>query len=139
MLVKDIYGGDYEWGLLGDLPASSFGKCINIKTEKDLNSFQDKDIARGLLDMISMNIAQIAYLVALNNKCNRILFAGNFLRGNDIAQTTITFGLNYRSNSQMTAYFLKHEGYFGAFGAMLNHKIHLKNVNKTSIKSKSKL
>ena len=90
MLVKDIYGVNTNiYGLNGDLPASSMGKLINIKTKDDLNKFEDKDVARGLLDMISMNIAQIAYLVALHHKCDKILFAGNFLRYKTIYITNI--------------------------------------------------
>jgi len=118
MLVSDIYGGDYpQCNLPGDLVASAFGKCISLK-----NPSQDLtvgDIARGLLDAIAMNCAQLAYLNAVRFKITRIIFAGNFLRQNDLSMAMISYAIHYWSQGVMKACFLKHEGYCGSIGVML--------------------
>ncbi|XP_015374564.1 PREDICTED: pantothenate kinase 4-like [Diuraphis noxia] len=64
MLVKDIYGGDYETlGMHSDLIASSFGKiCPRQNSESDYN---EADLARSLLFAISNDIGQIACLYAM--------------------------------------------------------------------------
>merc|ERR1712129_372221 len=103
MLVRDIYGGDYEQcNLPGDLERVQMG-----------------DIARGLLDVIAMNVAQLAYLNAMRFKITRIIFAGNFLRQNDLSMAMISYAIHYWSQGVMKACFLKHEGYFGSIGVML--------------------
>ena len=107
MLVSDIYGGDYKLGnLKGDIVASSFGKMIN---KNNFNKVNICDISRALLDMIAMNIAHLAYLNAIKYKINRIIFAGNFLRENNISMSMITFAIHYWSKGVMKALFLKHE------------------------------
>ena len=118
MLVSDIYGGDYpQCNLPGDLVASAFGKCISIKNPSQ--SLSMGDIARGLLDVIAMNCAQLAYLNAVRFKITRIIFAGNFLRQNDLSMAMISYAIHYWSQGVMKACFLKHEGYFGSIGVML--------------------
>jgi len=64
-----------------------FGKLMSKDdTRKDITT---GDIARGLLDMIAMNVAQLAYLNAMRFRITRIIFAGNFfaskrfINGND--------------------------------------------------------
>ena len=66
-----------------------------------------------------MNIAQIAYMAGMKEKVTRILFAGNFLRGNDLAMAMISFSIHYWSHKIMKAYYLKHEGYCGSLGVFL--------------------
>ncbi len=56
MLVKDIYGGDYEkFNLKANTVASYFGKMVK-ELDSDVNSFKKEDICRGLLTMITNNI-----------------------------------------------------------------------------------
>eukprot|EP01084_Bolivina_argentea_P297011 511624_1 len=118
MLVSDIYGGDYkQCNLPGDLVASAFGKCISIINPKQ--ELLMGDIARGLLDVIAMNCAQLAYLNAMRFKITRIIFAGNFLRQNDLSMAMISYAIHYWSQGVIKACFLKHEGYFGSIGVML--------------------
>merc|ERR1711939_1093425 len=66
-----------------------------------------------------MNIAQLAYLNARRFSCPRIVFAGNFLRHNDLTSKALAYSIHYWSKSSMEAAFLKHEGYFGACGALV--------------------
>jgi hypothetical protein len=56
----------------------------------------------------------------------RVVFTGNFLRRNRIAQQTVSYSLGKWSElsggPHIEALFLRHEGYFGAVGAFLaNH------------------
>ena len=87
MLVKDIYGERGEeytsLGLPADLIAASLGKAIHDgKAAEDgkAKAFNDADIARSLLYMISNDIGQIASLYALLHKIKCIYFGGFFLR-----------------------------------------------------------
>jgi len=52
-------------------------------------------------------------------KVERVVFVGNFLCGNTIAMKLLAFAMDYWSKGTMKALFLKHEGYFGASGALL--------------------
>ncbi|ETO13903.1 hypothetical protein RFI_23468 [Reticulomyxa filosa] len=118
MTVSDIYGGDYKaFNLSGDVVASCFGKLMGIQHPQQ--EVLPADIARSLLDMIAMNVAQLAYLNAIRCNITNILFAGNFLRQNDISMAMISYSIHYWSKGDMRACFLKHEGYFGSVGAFL--------------------
>ncbi|KAL1482433.1 hypothetical protein MTO96_033802 [Rhipicephalus appendiculatus] len=129
MLVKDIYGGNYEAvGLTSDLIACSFGKTVRHtgngtasgKDEDDgTREFSESDIARSLLFMISNDIGQIASLYALMHGLDRAYFGGYFLRGHPLSMHTISFAINYWSKGKVRASFLRHEGYLGAIGAFL--------------------
>jgi type II pantothenate kinase len=121
MTVGDIYGGDYTaFGLKADTTACCFGKCLMRETEELLSSgMAPEDVARSILNMVSVNIAQLAYLCAMRHNVTRIVFAGNFLRNNPLAMGALSFSINYWSQAVMKAFFLKHEGYFGALGAFL--------------------
>lgn len=116
-LVRDIYGGDYtKFGLPGDLVASSFGK-MNCEENRSLVS--NKDLARAMLVTITNNIGSIARMCAVNQKIGRVVFVGNFLRKNTIAMKLLSYAMDYWSKGTLKALFLKHEGYFGACGALL--------------------
>ncbi|SPQ95542.1 Pantothenate kinase [Plasmodiophora brassicae] len=116
MLVRDIYGGAYEaFGLSADTVASAFG-LLGV-SEEARNSVTEADIARGLLDMIAQNIAQLAYLCARKYHLTRLLFVGNFLRKNPLSMGSISFSIDYWSRGVARALFLRHEGYFGSTGA----------------------
>jgi len=96
MLVKDIYGGDYETlGMHSDLIASSFGKicprqnkgliynlnvyllliryCIlSIMTVFPESDYNEADLARSLLFAISNDIGQIACLYAMMHNLKKV-------------------------------------------------------------------
>lgn len=115
--VKDIYGGDYQrFGLPGDLVASSFGQ-MNSKEKR--TSVSREDLARATLVTITNNIGSLARMCAINEKVNRVVFAGNFLRVNPISMKLLAYAMDYWSNGTLKALFLEHEGYFGAVGCLL--------------------
>jgi pantothenate kinase len=149
MLVGDIYGSDYNRvGLKSSVIASNFGKVIRrhdvkeprldsplefedtvfkassetlpyTKREMRMQKFKQEDMAKSLLYMVSDNIGQIAYLNALQHGLKHIYFGGYFIRSHHDTMRTISFAINFWSNGQMKACFLRHEGYLGALGAFL--------------------
>ncbi|CAK8566770.1 unnamed protein product [Lathyrus sativus] len=124
MLVGDIYGGlDYsKIGLSASTIASSFGKTISEK--KELENYRPEDISLSLLRMISYNIGQIAYLNALRFRLKRIFFGGFFIRGHAYTMDTLSFAVQYWSNGEAQAMFLRHEGFLGALGAFMSYEEH---------------
>ncbi|XP_021431443.2 pantothenate kinase 3 isoform X1 [Oncorhynchus mykiss] len=116
-LVKDIYGGDYErFGLQGSAVASSFGHMMS--KEKRV-SISKEDLARATLVTITNNIGSIARMCAVNEKIERVVFVGNFLRINTVSTKLLAYAMDFWSKGQLKALFLEHEGYFGAVGAFL--------------------
>lgn len=116
-LVKDIYGGDYErFGLPGNIVASSFGHMMSEDRRKDVSK---EDLARATLVTITNNIGSIARMCAVNEKIERVVFVGNFLRVNTISMKMLAYAMDYWSNGTLKALFLEHEGYFGAMGCLL--------------------
>lgn len=116
-LVRDIYGGDYErFGLPGSLVASSFGQ-MNSKERRV--SITREDLANATLVTITNNIGLIARMCAVNEKIDKVVFVGNFLRVNPISMKLLAFAMDYWSDHTLKALFLEHEGYFGCLGTIL--------------------
>ncbi|XP_072563332.1 pantothenate kinase 3-like [Paramormyrops kingsleyae] len=116
-LVRDIYGGDYErFGLPGWIVASSFGNMI-YKEQRD--SVSKEDLARAALVTVTNNIGSISRMCALNENIERVVFVGNFLRGNMLSMKLLAYSMEYWSAGRLKALFLQHEGYFGAVGSLL--------------------
>lgn len=127
MLVGDIYGTDYnKIGLKSTTIASSFGKVFkkahNSKFKNKRDQFNSKDISRSLLYAISNNIGQIAYLQAKIHDLQHIYFGGSYIRGHPQTMNTLSFAINFWSQGNKNAYFLRHEGYLGAVGAFLKRQ-----------------
>lgn len=144
MLVGDIYGTDYnKIGLKSSTIASSFGKVFNLKRQAEneaedgsglsssiefshgggLDSgFRPEDISRSLLYAISNNIGQIAYLQSEKHRLEHIYFGGSFIRGHRQTMNTLSYAINFWSQGQKEAYFLRHEGYLGSVGAFLERQ-----------------
>jgi len=122
MLVGDIYGGrDYtSIGLSADTIASSFGKVLH--EEKSLEDYNKADIAMSLCRMISYNIGQLAYLNAKRYGLRRIFFGGFFIRGHAYTMEIISYAIKFWSQGEMSALFLRHEGFLGAMGAFMQVK-----------------
>lgn len=122
-LVKDIYGGDYpKFNLSGDTVASSFGHMNMAEKRKDVKR---EDLARALLEMVTINIGSIARMCAANENIDRVVFIGNFLRVNQLSMKLLSYAVNYWSKGAMKALFLEHEGYFGAVGCFVESTRHL--------------
>ena len=123
MLVGDIYGGvDYSkaLGLSASTIASSFGKVV-MDSDRELGDYNPEDLALSLLRMISYNIAQIAVLNAMRFGLKRIFFGGFFIRGHAYTMDIISYAINFWSKGELSAHFLRHEGFLGALGAFLRH------------------
>ncbi len=122
MLVGDIYGGrDYtSIGLSADTIASSFGKVLH--EDKSLDEYNKADIAMSLCRMISYNIGQLAYLNAKRYGLRRIFFGGFFIRGHAYTMEIISYAIKFWSEGEMSALFLRHEGFLGAMGAFMQVK-----------------
>lgn len=81
--------------------------------------YRPQDIALSLLRMVSYNIGQIAYLNARVHNLHRIYFGGNFIRNHPYTLTDISYAVDFWSQGEMQALFLKHDGYLGAIGAFI--------------------
>lgn len=127
MLVGDIYGdgvGIPRIGLKSTTIASSFGKVFKKATREHDPSvrqkmFRGEDISRSLLYTVSNNIGQIAYLQAQRHNLGHIYFSGSYIRGHPQTMNTLSYAINFWSQGEKTAYFLRHEAYLGAVGAFL--------------------
>lgn len=78
-----------------------------------------EDLAHATLVTITNNIGSIARMCASNEKIDRVVFVGNFLRVNSIAMKLLAYAMDYWSKGTLKALFLQHEGYFGAVGCLL--------------------
>jgi len=132
LLVGDIYGEEDEkysrLGLSKTIIASSFGKVSTTDFDDggDVRShYRSEDIVRSLLFMMANNIGQIAYLVAEQQKIERVFFAGGLIEDSTILWNKLSFAINFWSKGLMKALFLRHNGYLGALGAIIGESGHL--------------
>lgn len=124
-LVGDIYGGDYtRFNLPAHAVASSFGLMMHMEKRENISK---EDLARATLTTITNNIGSIALLCAKTHEIERVVFVGNFLRVNSLSMKMLAYAMDFWSNGQMKALFLRHEGYFGAVGSLLEN-VKLANV-----------
>ena len=70
----------------------------------------------------SYNIGQIAYLQSCKHNLEHIYFGGSFIRGHRQTMNTLSYAIDYWSDGDKQAYFLRHEGYLGAVGAFLKRQ-----------------
>lgn len=78
-----------------------------------------EDLAQATLVTITNNIGSMARMCAINEKIDKVLFVGNFLRINQISMRLLSYAMDYWSDGQLKALFLEHEGYFGAVGCLM--------------------
>ncbi|KAF8783930.1 hypothetical protein HU200_000103 [Digitaria exilis] len=121
LIVKDICGElvCQKQGLSTSTLASSFGKVITSK--KGLTDYKPEDLASTLLSAFTYNIAQIAFLVASLMGLRRVFFGGSYIRGHKSTMENISYAIDFWSQRQMQAVFLRHEGYLGALGALMSY------------------
>ena len=81
--------------------------------------WSEADMARSLLYLVSNDIGQISTLYAMLHQIKRVYFGGFFLRHHPVGLHTISYAVNYWSKGQVSAFFLRHEGYLGAIGAFI--------------------
>ncbi|KAI9168477.1 hypothetical protein H9P43_007849 [Blastocladiella emersonii ATCC 22665] len=122
MLVGDIYGTHYtKLGLDANIIASSFGKVFRLPKDQR-KAIDPADLARSLLIMLANNVGQIAHMCAQAHGISRIYFGGCFIRGHPITMAALSRAVEFWSAGTSHAYFLRHEGFLGAFGAFLRHR-----------------
>lgn len=117
MLVGDIYGSSYDAiGLKSTAIASSMAKIY----KKPGTDYDFGDISKSLLYTVSNNIGQISYLQAKIHNVDRIYFAGSYIRGHLMTMNTLSYAINFWSKNEKSAFFLEHESYLGAMGALIS-------------------
>ena len=126
MLVKDIYGGNYDLlGLDEELIASSLGKTTRSAHERVgtreeyLSKFKQEDLVKSILVMICYDLSQIASLHARIHDVKKIYFGGYFIHNSLLTMKFLKHGISYWSQNQIECLFMRHEGYLGAIGAFL--------------------
>ena len=104
MLVRDIYGGNYDsLGLDNDLIASSLGKTTrsqldtNCSREEHLNKFKQEDIVKSILIMICYDLSQLASLHAKIQNVKKVIFGGYFISKNLLTMRFLKHGISYWS------------------------------------------
>lgn len=90
---------------------------MNSKERRE--SVSKEDLAHATLVTITNNICSLAKMCAINEKIEKVVFVGNFLRVNPISMKLLAFAMDYWSKGQLKALFLEHEGYFGAMGCLI--------------------
>ena len=68
-----------------------------------------EDLAYATLTMITNNIGSIARMCAINEGIDRVIFAGNFLRKNELSMSMLARAMDFWSKGTMKAIFLEHE------------------------------
>lgn len=127
--VRDIYGGDYSrFNLPGDTVASSFAHMMDAEKRKNAKK---EDLARAVLVTVTNNIGSIAMMCAMNEKIDKVVFMGNFLRVNSVSMKQLSYAMDYWSKGKCKALFMEHEGYFGAVGCLLEY-MNLGKQNSTN-------
>lgn len=91
---------------ISDFPSNSVGR----------NDYSSIDVVRSLLNMLSGNVTQLAYLHSNIHGVKNIFFAGGLVRENQIMWRLISASLQYWSSGECAAHFLEHDGYLGALG-----------------------
>lgn len=94
--------------------AVSLGKLALDSKE----NFKREDIGKSIVHMVAYNIGHIAYLAGKLQGIQQICFIGNFIRGYEYTMDRISFAVNYWSEGNAEALFMKHDGYFGAIGSL---------------------
>lgn len=90
------------------------------KSTEITHDFNNEDVCKSLLYAVSNNIGQIAYLQANIHNIQNIYFGGSYIRGHLTTMNTLSYAINFWSQGSKKAFFLKHEGYLGAMGALLH-------------------
>ena len=82
-----------------------------------------EDLACATLMMITNNIGSIARMCAINEGIDRVIFAGNFLRKNDLSMSMLARAMDFWSKGTMKAIFLEHEVLEMNFGGLYMHVV----------------
>lgn len=87
-----------------------------------LNSIKSEDIISSLISMIAYNISQITYLCCKLHKVKKVYFVGNFVHAQEYTMDRLTNAFDFWARQEMKLIYMTHDGYLGAFGALLNQR-----------------
>ena len=73
--------------------------------------------------MVSYNIGHLAFLNAKRYGIQRVFFGGFFIRGHRYTMNVISYAIWFWSKGEMSALFLRHEGFLGVMGAFLKGRL----------------
>jgi type II pantothenate kinase len=120
-LVRDIYGEDgcASLGLPASLTAAHFGKLISVADAK--SKTEEADVVAALMIMVVQESALLArcfaqLLEARYRTYPPVFFVGGFLAGNTQGKRTIAS--TFRTLAMSPPFFLRHEDFLGAVGAV---------------------
>jgi len=128
MTVEDIYGGDYSsLGLNKDIIASSMGKAKSAEP----GSFKTADVARSIMIMICINVAQLAHLVSETENIDTIVVIGSILTHLGFQKVLKSF-MDFWGKGKKSIVFPENTEYLGCMGMALE----MEEVQDQEIKPK---
>ena len=71
--------------------------------------------------MVTGNLGSLAHLKAEEHSAKHVVYTGSYLANNPVAMRTLAYSTAFWSKGRRSAIFLRHEGYFGAVGALLHY------------------
>jgi pantothenate kinase len=77
------------------------------------------DVARALCRMVCYNVGHLAVLNAQKHNLTKIAFGGFFVHGHAVTMGMLAGAVRFWSGGELSATFLRHEGFVGAIGALL--------------------
>jgi pantothenate kinase len=120
LLVEDIYGGDCaSIGLPGSIIASCLGKADEGSRDNTC------DLSKSLLDMMSINTAQLTNLHAKIHKCTTALVIGPIFEEPEVSecmQRVLYILAGKEKTDVLKAVFFTNSKYLGCLGAMLRRE-----------------
>ena len=127
LCVGDIYGNsarELPAGLRLDTIASSFGKVGSGRSEAAGAKEPTKtDYVKSLLVLMANNITQIAYLVSKIEGIKNIFFIGGFVQNNPTVWKQVAKAMEFWARgTDVQAKFLRHDGYLGGIGALIERE-----------------
>ncbi|KAH0476320.1 MAG: uncharacterized protein KVP18_001453 [Porospora cf. gigantea A] len=105
-----------------DTLACSFGRIFEM-TDVDPAS-----VAWSVLHMVANNLGYLTHLVAQVHGCSKIYFGGKFVHQHPPTMASVTKGVSFAEKhycntdkpDPIEAFFIKHDGYLGAIGALIH-------------------
>lgn len=121
---SNIVAGSDEEGTsqdtsLAELARKERGNIDVFEVESESSAPSSIDIVRSLLNMLSGNVTQLAYLHSKLHGIKNVFFAGGFVRDNHVVLSLISQTLQYWSSGETAAHFLEYDGYLGALGCIV--------------------
>lgn len=95
---KNYYDANFLFSSLGSV-TKILRKMKKRKSENEMIQFR-QNIAKSLIQIISFNIAQSAYMLAVAHNVHRIFFSGKYVNNCELIMKLITWGVCYTHYSR---------------------------------------